>query len=48
MKKFNVCVSLECYYVIEAEDEDSACDKAWDYFSECEPSFDVSEADEED
>lgn len=43
MKKFEIEVSLNCYYEIEARDEDLACEKAWDYFLECEPEFKVKE-----
>lgn len=46
MKKFDVCVFLECHYVIDAEDKESACEKAEEYFSECEPNFEILEVED--
>lgn len=43
MKRFDVHVSLECNYVIEAEDKESAYEKAEKYFSEHEPNFEILE-----
>lgn len=46
-KLYEVGVSLDCLYEIEAEDENEAKDKAWEYFEEYveerEPNFEIRE-----
>lgn len=43
MERFDVRVSLECNYVIEAENKESACEKVRKYLSEREPNFEILE-----
>ena len=46
-KLYEVLVSLECVYEIEAENEDEAKEKAWDYFEGCKPDFEIMKVWEE-
>ena len=39
MPKYLVDVRLKCTYEVEADTEQEANAKAWDWFSECEPDF---------
>lgn len=41
MPKYLVEVSLKCTYEVEANTAQEANEKAWDWFSECEPDFDT-------
>lgn len=42
MPKYLVQVSLRCTYEIEADTAQEANEKAWDWFSECEPDFNTT------
>ena len=39
MPKYLVDVRLKCTYEVEADTEQEANEKAWDWFNECEPDF---------
>jgi hypothetical protein len=43
MKKYRVTVELECIYELDASDEETAKDMAYEWFTEAIPTFNVEE-----
>ena len=48
MKKFEVWISAETLYTIEAENETEAIDKAFEYWENYEPYYEAHEIEEDD
>ena len=46
MKTYEVTLTLACTYTITAPNEEMAKDQAFEWFSECEPNYEIKETKE--